>query len=62
MLSFSFHYIEDETLPSGTNNSYHVQSKSLKDTDGETSLLNSRLAKWVLLLSQYDMKIVPKSN
>ena len=46
---------EDTTLFGRPNHTSHLQSESFASSHDEARSLNSRLAKWVLLLSQYDM-------
>ena len=58
-LAFFFHP-EDATLYSGPDYSRHLKVNPLRFLMIKPSLLNSRLAKWAILLSQYEMQFLPQ--
>jgi len=60
MLGINIHCLEDETLFGGPNHTRHIKSQSFKILMTKPSLLNGRLAKWAILLSQYEMKFLPQ--
>jgi len=60
MLGVGVHCPKDATLPSGPNHTRHIKTQSFNIAYDEPSSLNDRLAKWAILLSQYEMQFLPQ--
>ena len=60
MLGVGIRRPEDAKLHDGPNHTRHIKSQFLRMLMMKPSSLNGRLAKWVMLLSQYEMQFLPQ--
>ena len=60
MFGVGVHCSENATLFGRPNYKRHIKGQPLEVTQEKPSALNGRLAKWTILLSQYEMRFLPQ--
>jgi len=58
MFGVSVRHPENATLPGGSNHTRRIKSQSYRLLMTDPSSLNDRLAKWAILLSQYEIQFL----